>query len=116
MHSVVSDVHFPDLGREMRGRRPSLIAVHNAPTGLGLLNMKFAYWLAHCKTFDCHAYHIAKFIGEHDQRRKYFLPSGIPETFDFECASCHTKYTYTHADLQIVLLPFAPPPGVPEWW
>jgi hypothetical protein len=78
--------------------------------------MTFAYWTAPCKTGDCHANHIAKFLGEHDGRTEYLLPAGIPEHFDFECTNCNKKYTYTHADLDVILLPFLPVPGFPEWW
>jgi hypothetical protein len=78
--------------------------------------MKFAYWVAFCKSKGCFACHVAKFIGQHDGRPVYFLPDEMPGWFDFECGDCHTIHRYTRDDLEVEVLDVPPPPGFPEWW
>jgi transcription elongation factor Elf1 len=78
--------------------------------------MEFAYWVAACKTVGCQEHHPAKLIGEHRGLREYSLPSGIPESFDFQCPSCGKTHRYTIADLFVRTRPVLPPPGFREWW
>jgi hypothetical protein len=78
--------------------------------------MKLAVWVAACKTPGCHANHPAKVIAEHEGQRDYPLPDQLPDSFDFECPGCNKKHRYTRADLHVVLQPFPPPAGFPEWW
>lgn len=79
--------------------------------------MKYAYWLAECKTSDCHSNHIAKFIGEADPKQSYRLPPEAPASVYFVCPSCGKSHRYILlSDLRVVLLPFLPRVAAQEWW
>jgi hypothetical protein len=78
--------------------------------------MKFALWVAYCKTPGCHTCHVAKIIGAHEGQRGHALPDDIPVLFDFQCQACGNRHTYTHADLKVQIQEFLPHYGPPEWW
>jgi hypothetical protein len=78
--------------------------------------MKYAYWIAKCKTPDCPTHHLAKFIGFHDVQSLYVLPDEMPGWFDFQCDRCYKVHRYMRDDLSATALDFPPPGSWPQWW
>ena len=77
--------------------------------------MKHAYWVVSCKTRKCGII-VAKYIGEHDGRPIYTLPSKMPAWFHFQCGTCEKAHRYKRVDLQASVLDFAPPADFQAWW
>jgi len=77
---------------------------------------KHVYWGFHCQTPNCQEFHIAKYIGIHDGRPIYFLPSEMPAWLEAGCIECGNIHRYKREQLETVSLDQPPPPEFVPWF
>jgi hypothetical protein len=77
--------------------------------------VKHACWAVTCKTPKCRVI-VAKYIGEHDSRPVYTLPSDIPGWFHLKCRTCGKEHRYTRDDFRVTGLDSAPPADFQPCW
>ena len=77
--------------------------------------MKHAWWIVRCKSPKCGII-LVSYIGVHDGRPMYVLPTEGPGWWEYECGECGKLHRYTRNDLELQSLDFPPEPGFRSWF
>jgi hypothetical protein len=78
--------------------------------------MKHAYWGFRCKTPKCVEFHVVHYIGPHDGRPIYTLPTEMPGWVDWGCMACGNIHKYMRHEMELVVLDQPPPPEFEPWF
>ena len=76
---------------------------------------RHVYWAVPCKT-DGKRIILVKYIGVHDGRVQYDLPSEIPHWFASSCANCGKEHTYARSELKQFLKDEPPGADFRPWF